>query len=53
MAVIVQGHHEILIDGQVPGLARDRGGGGVERAWSRGLGLLVFRRLSPGFVDEL
>lgn len=52
MAVIVEGHHEILIDGQVPDLL------GLTAvtvfsalvAWA---GLLVFRRLSPGFVDEL
>ena len=52
MAVIVEGHHEILIDGQVPdlpGLAAVAAFSGLV-AWA---GLLVFRRLSPGFVDEL
>ena len=52
MAVLVEAHHEVLIDGQVPGLA----GIAAVAAFSllvAGLGMLVFRRLSPGFVDEL
>ena len=52
MAVIVEGHHEILIDGQLPnllGLAGVAAFSGLV-AWA---GFVVFRRLSPGFVDEL
>ena len=52
MTVIVQGHHEILIDDQVPnllGLALVAAVSGLI-AWA---GFRVFNRLSPGFVDEL
>jgi lipopolysaccharide transport system permease protein len=52
MTVIVDAHHQILIDGQVP----DLGALAIVTGSSlliAGLGLLVFRRLSPGFVDEL
>ena len=52
MTVIVEGHHEILIEGRAPdllGLAAVAGFSVLIAA----AGLWVFRRMEPGFVDEL
>ena len=52
MTVIIDGVHKILIEGRLP----DLGPLALVVAFSlfvAGVGLLAFRRLEPGFVDEL
>lgn len=52
LTVLVEGYRSVLIDGTIPaagGLALVA----LASALLAGLGLLLFRRLEPGFVDEL
>ena len=52
MTVIVDGQHEILINGQVPNLL-GLAAVATFSALVAAFGLWVFRRMEPGFVDEL